>query len=112
MQNYGALAEAAKRRRLGNSPYWYLFMIGRDNSSHAKGPVSPRLILPFVQRAKEEGIPVWLEATSLHSKNVYEKLGFKVVEELKVGRGSSDRKGNLVDGGEGVSMWTMIADHR
>lgn len=111
MQDFGVVSEIAKRRRLGRSPYWYLFVIGRDPSRRGNPPVSPRLILPFIQKAKEARVPVWLEATSEHSKNVYEKLGFKVVEELKIGKGRCDKSGNLVDGGEGVSMWAMIAGY-
>jgi hypothetical protein len=112
MQNYGVVAEGAKRRELGNSPYWYLFLIGRDPGYTAKGnPAAPRLILPFIQKAKEAGVSVWLEATSPHSRDVYKKLGFKVVEELKIGRGSCDSEGNIVDGGPGVSMWAMCIHH-
>src|ERR1700761_5086647 len=110
MQDYGAVVEVAKRARLGNSPYWYLFLIGRD-PYHVGKSGSPRLILPFIKKAKEDGAPLWLEATGEHSKNVYESLGFEVVEELKVGKGRCDRNGNLVNGGEGVSMWAMIADY-
>jgi len=110
MQDYSTVTQAAKRRRLGSSAYWYLFVIGRD-PCHIGKSVSSRLILPFIQKAKQDGVPLWLEATSEHSKNVYEALGFQVVEELKIGKGRCDKKGNLVDGGEGVSMWAMIAGH-
>jgi hypothetical protein len=110
LEDYSVVAETSKQRRMGRSPYWYLFVIGRD-PSHLGASVAPRLILPFVQKAKEQGIPLWLEATSERSKSVYEKLGFKVVEELKVGKGQCDSNGNLISGGEGVSMWAMICDH-
>jgi hypothetical protein len=110
MQDYGIVTKVAKYRRLRNSPYWYLFVIGRE-SSYKGSSVLPRLILPVIQKAKEQGIPLWLEATTEHSRILYEKLGFKVVEELKVGKGQCDKTGNLVEGGEGVSMWAMIADY-
>jgi ribosomal protein S18 acetylase RimI-like enzyme len=109
-QDYGTIADAVKDERIGSSPYWYLFVIGRD-PSHRGDPVAPRLILPFVQKAKEKEVPLWLEATSERSKRAYEKLGFKVVEEMKIGKGQCDSNGNLVVGGEGLSMWAMICDH-
>jgi hypothetical protein len=110
MQNYSALAERAKRNQLGNAPYWYFFVIGRD-PDHVGRSVSPSLILPFIHKARDIGVPLWLEATSKHSRDIYTKLGFEVVEELKVGKGSCDGKGNLVQGGEGVTMWAMVNDH-
>ena len=53
-------------------------------------------------------MPIWLEATTMRSRDVYLKLGFKVVEEMVLGKGEAGADGRAKKGGEGVKIWAMI----
>ena len=68
------------------------------------------LIEPYLQKASEEGVPAWLEATTKRSRDVYEYLGFKEVEQIQIGAGKADLDGNLKEGGEGLTIYCMIAE--
>ena len=92
---------------MGDTPHWTLELIGRD-PSYKGCAVADRLIMPFVERARQDGHPVWLEASNMHARDVYLRLGFRVVEEWKVGKGRCDELGNLVHGGQGVTVWAMV----
>ena len=109
MREYQAATDAARRRKLGSLPYWYLFLIGGE-SSQIEPPFLSCLISPFVQKAREDGVSLWLEAMNEQTRKACEALGLQVVEELKIGGGRCDKLGNLVEGGEGVSVWAMISD--
>lgn len=104
-----ALANEAKKRHLGSKPHWALALIGR-HPAYTGPPVAGRVILPFIERARKDGHAVWLEASNLHARDVYLKLGFRVVEELKVGKNRCDVMGNLARGGEGISVWAMMME--
>ena len=102
-----ALSQEAKKRCIGDTPHWTLELIGRD-PSYKGCAVADRLIMPLVERARQDGHPVWLEASNMHACDVYLRLGFRVVEERKVGKGRCDELGNLVHGGQGVTVWAMV----
>lgn len=68
------------------------------------------LFEPYIARAREEGVPIWLEAVSEHSKQVYEHLGFKTVSTLRMGEGKASPEGELQDGGEGIPVYAMILE--
>lgn len=68
------------------------------------------LLDPYLHRASEEGVPVWLEATSEHSRDVYLHFGFKVTDTVVIGRGSVDEDGNRVSGGNGYPVFGMIKE--
>ena len=53
-------------------------------------------------------MPIWLEATTPRSRDVYLKLGFEVVEEIVLGKGKAGEDGRAKKGGEGVKVWAMI----
>ncbi len=67
------------------------------------------LVEPFLQRAREEQIPAWLEATNDHARGVYEHLGFLLVGEFRVGRGIVNAQGWAEPDGEGVLNYVMVA---
>ncbi len=67
------------------------------------------LLEPYLLQAREVGLPTWLDATNEHARDVYAHFGFEVVEEVVIGKGCLDGKGNLVPGGEGVTVYGMIA---
>jgi len=68
------------------------------------------LFEPYLHQAREAGLPAWLEATNEHARDVYAHFGFKVVEEVVIGEGKIDERGNLVDGGKGVVIYGMIVE--
>jgi hypothetical protein len=68
------------------------------------------LITPYLQKASEEGVPAWLEATTVWSRDVYAHLGFKEVEQIHIGKGKVDITGNLKEGGEGITIYFMIVE--
>ena len=53
-------------------------------------------------------MPIWLEATTAHSRDVYARQGFELVQEMKVGEGTHAASGAFEKGGEGVRLWAMI----
>lgn len=67
------------------------------------------IFAPFLAKAKAENLPVWLESTNAHAKDVYEHFGFKVVGEKRIGEGIVGSDGWAKEGGEGVLSWGMIA---
>ena len=67
-------------------------------------------IKPFLDRAREEGVPVWTEASTEEKKTAYERLGFRMAEEALIGKGRVDGSGVPKEGGEGVRCWAMLFD--
>ena len=91
-------------------PHWHLNFLARDPAkANIRGAISA-VMLPFLERAREEGVPVWLEATYPHAVAIYEHYGFRVCEEVVVGAGKVGPDGWPKEGGEGVRAWGMIFD--
>lgn len=106
-----ALSQQAKSRHLRGRSCWSLDLIARDPSYHGP-PVTGRLIVPFIEQARKENHIVWLDASNPHARDVYLELGFRIAEELKVGEGRCSESGDLVQGGTGISVWSMMMDPR
>ncbi|KAL2414150.1 hypothetical protein ABEF95_004986 [Exophiala dermatitidis] len=100
--------EAMKKKYLGDQPYWYLNLIGRAPGRSEKSAIR-NLVEPFMQKARQENIPVWLEATNEHARDVYAYFGFRVAEEVRIGQGVVNAEGFAEPGGEGVRVWGMVA---
>ncbi|KAM5352084.1 hypothetical protein ACJ41O_004807 [Fusarium nematophilum] len=63
----------------------------------------------YVQdEARKAAKPIWLEATSRYSTNQFQRLGFELVEDIRMGRGKVNAKGKKEAGGEGILITTMI----
>jgi len=58
--------------------------------------------------ARKDGCPLWLEATTAYSRDIYERLGFEIIEEIVLGQGQVGEDGLRKKGGEGVRVWGMI----
>jgi hypothetical protein len=56
------------------------------------------LIEPYLQRAREEGVSAFLEASNVHARDVYAHLGFNVVEAVRFGEGYVDEDGMVYYG--------------
>ncbi|KIX03053.1 uncharacterized protein Z518_06603 [Rhinocladiella mackenziei CBS 650.93] len=101
--------DALKQKYLGGRPHWYLNLIGRLPSRREEKGAIRGLIEPFLQKACEENLPVWLEATNRHAKEVYSYFGFRVAEEVRIGKGVVNAEGWVQADGEGVLLWGMVA---
>lgn len=93
-------------------PYYHLSFLARNPSApRVEGSINA-VMTPFLDRAREEMVPAWLEATTPQAVRVYERHGFRIVEEIVLGKGKIDAQGwPTSDGtGEGVTAWAMIFD--
>ena len=89
--------------------YLYLFFIGTREDCRGRGYAST-LIRRRQVLATEANLPIWLEATTVKSRDIYLKLGFEVVQEIVMGKGRVGSDG-LVTKGEkaiGVPLWGMV----
>ena len=85
-------------------------MLGRDVDADTKEQQEGvRAVMePMLEMAGREGVPVWLEASTEKAKGDFEMMGFRVAEEVRVGRGRVDERGWPKEGGGGVRCWAMI----
>ncbi|OAL39504.1 hypothetical protein AYO20_01374 [Fonsecaea nubica] len=93
-------------------PFYHLSFLAR-NPARPRVPGSINAVMtPFLERAKAEGVPAWLEATTPQAVRLYERFGFRVVEEIVVGKGRVDALGWPAQGENagGVTAWAMIFD--
>jgi len=93
-------------------PFYHLAMIARDpDIDPNKGLAGIKACMEvFLDKAKKEELPIWLETASEASKKEYEDMGFRVCEEVTIGKGRVNAKGWPTEGGEGVKTWAMIWD--
>ena len=93
-------------------PFYHLSFLARN-------PAKPRVpgsinavITPFLERAKAENVPAWLEATTPQAARLYMHYGFRVVEIITVGEGKVDVLGWPAEGPTalGVTAYAMIYD--
>jgi ribosomal protein S18 acetylase RimI-like enzyme len=67
--------------------HYYLPVIGILPEWQGRG-FGSALLRPMLERCGREGLPAYLEASSVRNRALYERHGFKVVEEIHVGKGS------------------------
>jgi hypothetical protein len=93
-------------------PFYHIALATKDPSlDPAKQEAAFKALLsPVLEKAKEEGVPVWAEASLAEKKDEYEKLGFRVAEEVTVGKGKASEQGWPAEGGAGVRCWGLIYD--
>lgn len=70
----------AMHKRCAPMPHYYLFLTGVEPSQQRQG-VSTALLSHTLERIDSERIPVFLETQSAGNVDIYEKLGFEVVEK-------------------------------
>lgn len=100
--------DAAKAKVLQKGEkYHYVFFIGTREDSQGQGLAS-ELIRHHQKVVRESGMPIWLEATTPRSRDIYSRLGFQVVDEIVLGKGKAGADGKACKGGEGVPVWGMI----
>ncbi|MDX3061998.1 MULTISPECIES: GNAT family N-acetyltransferase [Streptomyces] len=76
----------------------YLLMIGVSPQCQGEG-IGEALISGVLERCDREGIPAYLEASSMRSRGLYERLGFTFT-------------GRTVDLPDGPAMWPMWREPR
>jgi hypothetical protein len=104
------LEETTEERKL--KPHYHLSFLARvPGREDVKGAIGA-VVLPFLAKAREEGLPVWLEAAYPHAVAVYEHYGFRVCEEVTVGVGNVGADGWPKEGGEGIKAWGMLWDRK
>ncbi|KAF5858057.1 hypothetical protein ETB97_004926 [Aspergillus alliaceus] len=99
----------ARKRHLKDQEFWFLDLLGRHPERREPGVIRA-LLEPYMQRAREAGLPSWLEANTEHARDIYIHFGFRVVEEIAIGEGCVDKFGNLLRGGEGIIIYAMVAE--
>lgn len=104
--------EEARREAFGDlRRFWVLSLMARDPERTDKGAVRA-VIEPFVAKAREDGVPLWLVAGNERARNVYEYFGFRVVKVLRSSATEQMKgEGRLCEKDrEGVSTWCMVAN--
>ena len=112
LKGYAAAADAAKGRHMvmdgpEKEKYYYVFIIGAKDEARGQG-LGSKLMSEVRDKCKREGMSCWLESTTEGSKRLYERLGWKTVEEIVLGKGEVGPDGLVKEGGEGVKIWGML----
>jgi len=76
-----AVLEARHPREL----HYYLAFVGVDPEWQGRG-LGSAVLAPVLERCDREGMPAFLEASTPRNRALYERHGFAVSEEFKLGR--------------------------
>lgn len=95
--NVGDYTEEA-HHRLVPVPHWYLMILGVDPEQQGKG-IGAALMRPVLAKADAAGLPCYLETMKEKNLAIYQKYGFKVVEEGAMPKG-------------GLYVWFMVREPR
>lgn len=86
--------------------HWYVFIMGTSVDRRRQGLASA-LIVGMQDRARVDGRPLWLEATTESSLALYLKHGFQNHGEIILGKEKVGRDGLPKKNGEGIVIWSM-----
>jgi hypothetical protein len=100
--------QAAKEKYLQGKPFWHLAFLARNPHGPAVAGAISALVKPVLEKAKAEGVPVWLEAVDERGVAIYTHWGFELVDHVVVGAGTHGTHGWPEEGGPGVSGYCMI----
>jgi GNAT superfamily N-acetyltransferase len=78
-----ALITLMEKRHL-REPHYYIAYVGVAPAAQGHG-LGTRLLRPTLDRCDRERLPAYLEATSERNRALYERLGFQVQDELRLG---------------------------
>jgi GNAT superfamily N-acetyltransferase len=73
-----------RHTRKPREPHYYVRDIGVHPDMQGKG-LGSALLQPTLERCDRDGLPVYLEASSERSAALYERHGFKLTGELRIG---------------------------
>jgi ribosomal protein S18 acetylase RimI-like enzyme len=80
---FGAAMEWRHARRM-RKPHYYVRDIGVHPDAQGRG-LGSALMRPLLDRCDREGLLAYIEASSERSAMLYERLGFRHIQELRVG---------------------------
>jgi ribosomal protein S18 acetylase RimI-like enzyme len=80
-------ALAVLESRHPREPHFYLAFIGVKPEWQGRG-LGGALIAPILERCDRDGVPAFLEASTPRNRAMYERHGFAVTEEFKLGKGA------------------------
>ncbi|TPX33091.1 hypothetical protein SmJEL517_g03943 [Synchytrium microbalum] len=90
MFNYSPKADKAKAKYFKSIDYdyktkglYYLLMTGTRNDKRGKGLLKYNM-LPVLEKADEEGVACYLESSKPSNIPIYERFGFKVVDNFEL----------------------------
>jgi GNAT superfamily N-acetyltransferase len=90
-----------ERKHPHEPPHWYLPIVGVAPAWQGRG-YGAALLAPILRRCDEDSIPAYLEASTPRNRALYERQGFKVVEECRY----------AADGPPLWRMWREPVGHR
>ncbi len=67
-------------------PHWYLGILGTDPDHRGRG-IGAALLGPVLARCDREALPAYLESSRPENVPFYERHGFEVTEEFRLGEG-------------------------
>ncbi|KIV94648.1 hypothetical protein PV10_02393 [Exophiala mesophila] len=103
--NFVRQSQGILNNYLGTKQKPYLLtLMARDPNRKDKGAVRA-VIEPFVEKAKQEGVPLWLIAGNQRARDVYGWLGFREVQVFY----SYPHPRKPQD--EGIPSWCMVANY-
>jgi GNAT superfamily N-acetyltransferase len=111
--DYQVQSDVCKAKGLQNAAgnaykeYHYLFITGTVPEHQGQGLASG-MITQYQDKARKDGLPIWLEATTAKSRDLYDRLGFETVGEIVLGKGTHAETGFKAPNGPGVTLWGMI----
>ncbi|KAL3476002.1 hypothetical protein BJX99DRAFT_151464 [Aspergillus californicus] len=105
--DYSGATDTVKKRALGKQKYFYVFVVGTEYEHQGKG-LAKTLMQSVQDDASRLELPIWLEATTERSRQLYLSLGFEDVEEITIGEGKNAPDGTMEISGQGVPLWAMV----
>jgi GNAT superfamily N-acetyltransferase len=70
-------------KRLMDRPHYYVWGAAVEPTHHGKG-IGTQLMQPGIERADQQGVPIYLETHDPKNIRFYEKLGFRLIQEDRV----------------------------
>ncbi|OQE13201.1 hypothetical protein PENFLA_c052G02783 [Penicillium flavigenum] len=105
---FSGMTDNAKKNGLrGQTQYYYVFSIGTEREHCGKG-LAKAIIQEHQKTARAANLPIWLEATTAGSRALYLSMGFKEVEEIRLGKGKVATDASIQPHGPGVTLWAMV----
>lgn len=86
--------------------HWYVFIMGTAVDRRRQGLASA-LLANMQGYARTDGRPLWLEATTDLSRDLYPNHGFVNHGEIFLGKGKVGRNGLPKKDGEEIVIWSM-----
>jgi hypothetical protein len=108
LSEFQPLSDAMKAKALaGQEGYYYVFFVATRMDSRGRGLCST-IMRKYQEIASRDLLPIWLEATTETSMNLYLKLGWEVIDAIVLGKGKAGADGAQCKDGGGLKVWGMI----